>query len=858
MKLTHIKLPAAALALTLISASYAGTFTDNFDTTRNFKTSGVAGTHWSGMTAGSVNPGTVSAWDANITAPGTLTITNSGGSWVDTGDGPYLWTTVSGDFTNTVHVSRLDQINYNFAGLLVRDPASLGNWFYLSVFAEYGFEIDWRDTIDGASTEGTSIGAGYVETNSATWRSWLQITRVNGILDAYVSANGVDWELVYESTRTDLTNDLQVGVFDSTYSANVCSAQFQNFSITGPNVNSSTPPAQVTGLTVTSLPASLDVSWTKGAGSDGSIVVVRRAKPITRQPLDGMTYTGDATFGAGDDLGESNYVVYVGSGSSVIITNLVPSVQYSVAAYSYSGSGTNTLYAINDAPYMTGVPNGTPTGIVVSFVKTNAVAVDDTIQAQVQLWFDVGVSIDVTESSTFSSSAPGMASVSASGLISGLAAGTVTITATNGAFIASSNLTIVKVPVTDDFSTPRNYLTQGVVGTFWSGLRLNTNDLNLSIGESSSFNGTETLIADANMTTPGRLTVSTHDGGYAIGDSAGFFLYRVVNGDFSISIQIPQFQGGAGFEFHMPGLMVRAPFELLYTESFYQLQAFNNYGIGNFSRRAINGTYGETYFTGQPAEQFIMIQRETNTFKFYQKAHALDEWTLLGSEDRPEWDGVPMQVGIVDQTFTANTASSEFDNLIFTVPGGLSNNVSAPSAPTGLVLTSNDVGNVTVNWTAGAGSDGSVVIAHTPNHVTRQPADGDDLSGSANSDFLLALDLGANNRVVYAGSGMSVNVSDLPAAPCYFAVYSYSTVGGTNFYNLLNPLTGSIDFTPPPPPDVNVSIASMGNGVFQLSWPQGTLLEATNILGPWQTNLTVSPLLITNPVGNKFFRLQLQ
>ncbi len=795
MKLKPCNLLTFALALGLATVLEAGTFTDNFNSSHSFKTNGVVDTPWAGVTAGQINPASVATWDANITAPGTLTITNTGGYWADAGDGPYLWTQVKGtnDFAATVHVSSLAQINYNFGGLLIRNPNSVSNWLYLSIFAEYGVEVDWRDTTDGASVEGTSSGSNYVETNSATWRSWLEITRTNGTLTASASADGVNWEVVYQSARTDLTSDLQVGIFNSTFSGNTCSAQFQNFSLTGAGVGGSTPPGAATNLVVNAAVNSLDVSWTAGAGSDGSVVVVRRSQPITRQPLDGNTYAGNAIFGAGTDLGQSNYVVYAGSGTSVTVTNLTPTIPYTVAVYAYSGSGAATVYSLNDTPFATQAPSGNPTGLMISYGSTNAVAVDDSIQATVNLIFDTGGRVDITGTASFSSDKTNIAAPSATGLISGLAEGVASITAIYGALSISSNLTVVKVPVTDDFSAPRNYLVDGLAGTFWSGLLLDTNDLDLASGEIAS-GPTETLTANAGMTQPGRLSVATHDGGFNVGADSGFFLYRVVSGDFSVAIQITKFDSDNGTNaYHMPGLMVRAPFNLAYTENFLQWIGFNEYGIGNFSRRSISGSYAETYFQNPPAMPFIMIQRQTNTFNFYQKAHALDPWILVGTEDRPEYAGVAMQVGIVDQTFTGNTAASEFDNLVFTLDGGVTNNVHAPAAPNGLKLTNSAPGQVTASWVAGAGSLGSVVIAHPLMGATRQPMSGDDFSATANADFSLGANLGASNVVVYAGSGTSVDVTNLPASWCYFSVYSYANSSGTNFYNQLSPATAAIN-----------------------------------------------------------------
>lgn len=853
MKLNPKKYLTCALLMFSVLVSGAGTFSDNFNSNHDYLSGGVVGTSWSGITAGKVDPGAVTAWNANMSTNGTLTITNAGGSWVDGSDGPYLWTTIKGDgdFTNIVHVSGLAQINYNFGGLLVRDPASLTNWFYLSVFAEYGVELDWRDTVNGVSQEGTSTGPSYVELDSSTWRSWLMIARNGGIISAYASADGVNWDFLYQSARTDLTNDLQVGVYNSTYSANTCSVQFQNFSVSGPSVNTNIYGNQATGLTVTPQVNSLNVAWTPAVGSAGSLVVVRRANPLTRQPLDGITYTGNSTFGLGSNLGESNCVAYVGAGNSFTLTNVTPTIPYTVAVYAYTGSGVSTLYTLTNTPVATAAPYGNPTGIAVSFTGTNAVAVDDTIQAAVTLFFDGGGEIDITSSSTFSSANTNIASIVVSGLATGLSNGVVGITANYSTFSATSNLTVVKVPVTDDFSASWDYLQNGVAGTYWSGIMLGTNDVPFG---GTPTGPTVTLLANANISNPGRLKVSTHDGGFAGGADSGFFLYRVASGDFSIAIQIPKFDSDNGTNaFHMPGLMVRAPFELAYTETFMQWTAFNEYGIGNFSRRNLGGVYAETYFQPSPAQPFIMIQRQTNTFSFYQKAHALDNWTLVGSEDHPEYDGVAMQIGIVDQTFTGNTASSEFDNLILTVSGGLTN-ANAPSAASSLLLTNSAPNQVSASWVAGGGSSGSMVIAHPNGAITRQPVDGVDYSTGANVDFTVGQNLGASNVVVYAGSGTSVNAINLPQALCYFTVYSYKTVSGTNYYQLVNPTSASINLNQP----VTVGITNLSSGVYQLTWPQGTLLEATNLLGPWVTNVATSPYLITNPVGNKFFRIQVQ
>jgi hypothetical protein len=57
-----------------------------------------------------------------------------------------------------------------------------------------------------------------------------------------------------------------------------------------------------------------------------------------------------------------------------------------------------------------------------------------------------------------------------------------------------------------------------------------------------------------------------------------------------------------------------------------------------------------------------------------------------------------------------------------------------------------------------------------------------------------------------------------------------------------------------PPPDVTINIQKIGLNV-QVSWPQGTLLESPKATGPWTTNSSPSPLVITNPADTKFYRV---
>jgi hypothetical protein len=59
-----------------------------------------------------------------------------------------------------------------------------------------------------------------------------------------------------------------------------------------------------------------------------------------------------------------------------------------------------------------------------------------------------------------------------------------------------------------------------------------------------------------------------------------------------------------------------------------------------------------------------------------------------------------------------------------------------------------------------------------------------------------------------------------------------------------------------PPP---ISLQAGWNGsTLQLIWPVGTLLEATNLAGPWTTNPATSPYALGISGLQKYFRLLIQ
>jgi hypothetical protein len=58
--------------------------------------------------------------------------------------------------------------------------------------------------------------------------------------------------------------------------------------------------------------------------------------------------------------------------------------------------------------------------------------------------------------------------------------------------------------------------------------------------------------------------------------------------------------------------------------------------------------------------------------------------------------------------------------------------------------------------------------------------------------------------------------------------------------------------------DAHLTVSSPVGGTFHVSWAAGTLLESTNLLGPWTTNTATSPYTVPVTDPQKFYRVRLQ
>src|SRR3974390_695214 len=88
----------------------------------------------------------------------------------------------------------------------------------------------------------------------------------------------------------------------------------------------------------------------------------------------------------------------------------------------------------------------------------------------------------------------------------------------------------------DSFNAPINYLANGVVGTIWDGVYFGAGEFN-NTGVGGGGPGA-TVQCDADITTANALTLQTTGTAWEGADDDGFFLFKMVTGDFSAIVKI--------------------------------------------------------------------------------------------------------------------------------------------------------------------------------------------------------------------------------------------------------------------------------------------------------------------------------
>jgi autotransporter-associated beta strand protein len=155
-----------------------------------------------------------------------------------------------------------------------------------------------------------------------------------------------DGTVVYDGSGTTFNNTGLSG--DTTYDYKFYSINNDYYS-PGVTAQATTlaaePASNPNSLSFTSVGAtSMTINWGNVIGN--AIVVLRQGSAPSADPVDETTYTADPDFtsGSSSTIGTGGKVVYIGSGTSVTVTDLTADTEYFVRIYNFNGSGGTQNY----------------------------------------------------------------------------------------------------------------------------------------------------------------------------------------------------------------------------------------------------------------------------------------------------------------------------------------------------------------------------------------------------------------------------------------------------------------------------------------------------------------------------------
>lgn len=226
--------------------------------------------------------------------------------------------------------------------------------------------------------------------------------------------------------------------------------------------------------------------------------------------------------------------------------------------------------------------------------------------------------------------------------------------------------------ISDNFDTDHNYAL-GVAGTIWDGAGYNLNV--------TGTGNTEVIVADANITNGGRLTVTTKYGSWEGGSAGddGVILYKNVAGDFTAIVQVASAQRGL---FNTEGLIARVGngTDAGGDANWVAAVMFNVHGASGggwddlLRMRSVDNNVESNVdgLAGVYQPGWLKLTREGDVFKAFgasDSSGAPGEWSQIGSVTRSDMAGLTVQVGLVQASYIDTSLTAQFDNFsLTTVP----------------------------------------------------------------------------------------------------------------------------------------------------------------------------------------------
>jgi hypothetical protein len=327
-------------------------------------------------------------------------------------------------------------------------------------------------------------------------------------------------------------------------------------------------------------------------------------------------------------------------------------------------------------------------------------------QLLVQAIYTGGVAVDVSSSATVSSADTNIIKV-LNGVLSGMTNGTANITNSFGGFTNVALVTVRNPFFSDSFSTPHDYLANGITGTGWdelynpnAGLNPVPGSVYVPLPNSGTTIAAAGDISNDGITVTNALKISAAGDGWEGGNAGGFFLFKYVPGDFQTAVHIVSYDV---VNYNQPGLMARGytvsngvigfPLGNAITnaggtndagEYWVDFTRFDEFSIGTYARNNIDGTGTGTAGTSQNGQPdlgdgnfWLLINRTHGTnFNFFKRLNPTDPWKRTPNNvlyQLPQFAGRPMQVGIAAGPWTGGGGAQNtvnFDNFMLDITSG--------------------------------------------------------------------------------------------------------------------------------------------------------------------------------------------
>lgn len=365
----------------------------------------------------SLTAGIYSWTDFRFSLSGTYTISaNDGGSLLDITSGDILVTdaptVIWSDNCNPQHTWDVDNGSANWINIspTSNPPAYDGNCYKTAAAnSQYGSSKEYILTSEVINMSDytncqlsfwmwmdseTNWDGGIVEVNSTSLGGW---TKFNADLtyDGTVSVLSTEawsgtkttWQkITINLSSVDGISDLQFRFrFKTDGSVTDYGWAVDEMQVTGTYSGCAGPTVQASNLSISNITGtSMDLTFTRGDGTGGVIVVARQDGAVNADPTSGTTYSA-GNFGVGSQIGTGNWVVYKGTGNSCTVAGLSSATNYHFAIYEYNTVGTcynrneltgNATTICSSAINVTGA-TATPASTIVYLGWTNPTCYDE-------------------------------------------------------------------------------------------------------------------------------------------------------------------------------------------------------------------------------------------------------------------------------------------------------------------------------------------------------------------------------------------------------------------------------------------------------------------------------------------------